>query len=149
MHIVDGKVPLLLDIMPSSKANFERAIYEALKNYKGEFAVCSANPYILEWFKLNAPTFKRGQRVSRFKKEKPTYAKKRVLSKMKLNHLSEPNFLLVKVEDARKLKTKKLIKKGNNVVLWTIKDKKALRKAKDYKSNFIYEGEDLICKFED
>ena len=34
LEIVDGKVPLLLDIMPSSKANFERAIYEALKNYK-------------------------------------------------------------------------------------------------------------------
>lgn len=143
LEIVGGKVPLLLDIMPSSKSNFEWAIFEALKDYKGEFAICSTNPYILEWFKLNAPTFKRGQRVSAFKKEKPAYAKKSALIKMKLNHLSEPNFLLIKLDDAKKLKCKKLIKKGSSVVLWTVKDKKGLRKANDLKTNYIYEAKDL------
>ena len=143
LQLVDGKVPLLLDIMPSSKANFEKAIFESLKNYKGEFAVCSTNPYILEWFKLNAPSFKRGQRLSLFKKDKPEYAKKKTLIKMKLNHLSEPNFILVKVEDANKLKCKKLLKKGYSVILWTIKDKKGMKKVNDLKTNYIYDAKDI------
>lgn len=139
LTLVDGKAPILLDLKTSNGLNGEKYIYEVLKGYKGEYAVQSCNPYVLEWFKLNAPEVRRGQMASAFKGEKITYAKKRKLKKLKLNNVSEPNFVSYKVEDAKRRRFKKL---GNNVpvVLWTIKDKKGLRKAKEYNANFIFDS---------
>lgn len=140
LSLIDGKVPVILEIMPSSTPNFETSIVEGVMGYKGDFAVCSANPFILEWFKLNAPHIKRGQRVSAFKKEKPDFAKKSQLKKMKFNNLSEPNFIAVKASDLKKCKIKKILKSGVPVVLYSVDDKKKLRKAKELGLNFVFEG---------
>lgn len=143
LKLVGGKVPVLLDIMPSSRPNFEASILEGLTGYTGEIAICSSNPFTLEWFKLNAPSIKRGQRVSAFRKEKPTFAKKRLLKKMKYNNLSEPNFVVLKIEDYKKCGYKKIVKSGLPVVLYSVKNKKELNKAKDLSLNFVFEGEKL------
>lgn len=143
LSLIGGKVPVLLDIMPSSTPNFELAIMEGVNGYKGDFAVCSSNPFILEWFKLNAPQVKRGQRVSAFKKEKPSFAKKRLLRKMKYNNHSEPNFVILKLEDYKKCGYKKMAKQGIPVILYSVKDKKGLRKAKELNLNFIFDSENV------
>lgn len=54
MHIVDGKVPLLIEIKDlDNNENFEKELVKILDNYKGKFAIQSLNPFVIDWFKKN------------------------------------------------------------------------------------------------
>lgn len=139
LNIVDKKVPIIFSIAGETPLPHAKALYEAIKNYQGEVAVTCANPYTLEWFKLNAPRIKRGQSASSFKHEKPSYAKKGKLKHLKLNNISEPNFVVYNIDDARRWYFKKLKKDNIPLVLGIVKTKKHHTKAKDYNANIIVE----------
>ena len=54
MHIVDGKVPILIEIKDVDNNNkFEEELVKILDNYKGEFAIQSTNPFVIDWFYKN------------------------------------------------------------------------------------------------
>ena len=54
MHIVDGKVPILIEIKDvDNNSKFEEELVKILDNYKGEFAIQSTNPYVIDWFYKN------------------------------------------------------------------------------------------------
>lgn len=138
LALVDGKVPILFNIDGNASLCVSKILVESLKDYAGEVAVECSNPYTLEWFKLNAPRVKRGQRASRFKKEKPDFAPKGHLKRLKLNGISEPNFICYKVEDAKKAYLKPAIKTELPIILYDVKDKKGRRKATDLNANIIF-----------
>lgn len=138
LKLVDGKVPILFNISGNAKICVAKILNEAIKDYSGEVAVECSNPYTLEWFKINAPRVKRGQRASKFKAEKPEFGKIGQLKKLKLNSISEPNFICYKAEDVRKSYLKPAIKSELPIVLYDVKDKKTRRKAEDLKANVIF-----------
>lgn len=54
MHIVNGKVPILIEIKDlDNNENFEKELIKILDNYNGEFAIQSLNPFVLDWFYKN------------------------------------------------------------------------------------------------
>ena len=54
MHIVDGKVPLLIEVKDvDNNSKFEEELVKILDNYKGEFAIQSMNPFVIDWFYKN------------------------------------------------------------------------------------------------
>lgn len=54
MHIVDGKVPMLIEIKDvDNNSKFEEELVKILDNYKGEFAIQSTNPFVIDWFYKN------------------------------------------------------------------------------------------------
>lgn len=54
MHIVSGKVPLLIEVKDmNNNSKFEEELVKILDNYKGEFAIQSMNPFVIEWFYKN------------------------------------------------------------------------------------------------
>ena len=54
MHIVDGKVPLLIEVKDmNNNSKFEEELVKILDNYKGKFAIQSMNPYVIDWFYKN------------------------------------------------------------------------------------------------
>ena len=47
MHIVNGKVPLLIEVKDmNNNSKFEEELVKLLDEYDGEFAIQSMNPYI-------------------------------------------------------------------------------------------------------
>ena len=53
LNLVNGQVPLLIEVKNESKVGqLESKVIELLKDYKGEYAVQSFNPYVLEYFYL-------------------------------------------------------------------------------------------------
>ena len=49
MHIVDGKVPILIEVKDvDNNSKFEEELVTILDNYKGEFAIQSMNPFVIE-----------------------------------------------------------------------------------------------------
>ena len=54
MHIVDGKVPILIEVKDvDNNSKFEEELVKLLDNYKGEFAIQSMNPFVIDWFYKN------------------------------------------------------------------------------------------------
>ena len=54
MHIVNGNVPLLIEVKDvHNNSKFEEELVKLLDNYKGEFAIQSMNPFVIDWFYKN------------------------------------------------------------------------------------------------
>ena len=54
MHIVNGKVPVLIEIKDvDNNSKFEEELVKILDDYKGEFAIQSTNPFVIDWFYKN------------------------------------------------------------------------------------------------
>lgn len=140
LKFVDGKVPLLIEVKNEGKVgNLEKNILELLNGYKGEFAICSFNPYVLEYFYKHAPEIPRGQIAGFFKGEKLSFFKKHALKRMLLNKkISHPNFISY---EAKRLPNR-FIRKYRELPLlaWTVRSEGEYLKVVKYCDNVIFEG---------
>jgi glycerophosphoryl diester phosphodiesterase len=54
IHIVNGSVPMLIEVKDvDNNSKFEEELVKLLDNYKGEFAIQSMNPFVIDWFYKN------------------------------------------------------------------------------------------------
>lgn len=138
LDLVDGKTPILFEIKNNGKVgDLEGAVWNILKDYKGEFAIESFNPYVLKWFKDNAPEVIRGQLASKLKGIKFPFFKKIALKKMLLNKITEPDFIAYNLED---LPYKSASKCDLPLISWTIRSQEDYLKAIQISDNVIFEG---------
>lgn len=139
LEVVDGKVPLLVDIRNMDKVSFEKHVWRILQGYKGEYAVVSANPYSLEWFKLNAPKVKRGQVSSFYKGSDLPFGVRFAYKRMKLNKdVSEPNFIVYKSDDLPNRFVTKY--KDLPLLAYHVTNKESYDKVKKHVNNVVFEG---------
>lgn len=138
LDFVNGQVPLLIEVKNSLKVGeLEKATWEILKNYNGEYAIQSFNPYTLAWFKEHAPNVLRGQLSSFFKGEKLSYIKKTLLKKLKLNKVSSPHFISYNADN---IPNKYLKKCELPILAWTIRSQDEYMKVVKYVDNIIFEN---------
>ena len=140
LDFVDGKVPLLIEIKNQDKVGeLEKNTIELLKNYKGEYAIQSFNPYVLEYFYKHAPEIPRGQLAGYFKEDKLSFFKKYALKRMLLNKkISHPDFISY---EARHLPNRFVRKyKVLPLLAWTVKSQSEYMKVVKYCDNVIFEG---------
>ncbi len=58
MHIIDGKVPILIEVKDlNNNSNFEEELVKILDNYSGKFAIHSINPFVIDWFYKNRKNY--------------------------------------------------------------------------------------------
>ena len=142
LELVNGKVPILIEVKNINGVNYEKELWEILKNYKGEYAIQSFSPFILEWFKLNAPQVKRGQLSSFFKKERSiSWVARYLLKRLKFNKRSEPNFISYNLDDM----PNKFVRKCKDipVLVWTVKNEEDRAKAIKVADNYIFQNLDV------
>lgn len=139
LTLVSGKTPILIEIKNSVKVgSLESALLEQLKNYKGEYAVQSFNPFVLEWFLHNAPEIPRGQLSGYFAKEKLGFIKKFALKRMLFNKKFEINFISY---EAKHLPNRFVNKYRNLPVLaWTVRSQSEYLSVAKYCDNIIFEN---------
>ncbi|MDD4815924.1 MAG: glycerophosphodiester phosphodiesterase family protein [Clostridia bacterium] len=140
LNLIKGQVPILIEIKNIGKVGeLEKALWAILKNYKGEYAIESFNPFSVEWFKKNAPNVIRGQLSSYFKDENLNFFKKYFLKRMSFNKkISEPHFISY---DARTLPNR-FVKKFKHLPLlaWTVRSQEEYLKVVPYCDNIIFEN---------
>ncbi|MBO5223239.1 MAG: glycerophosphodiester phosphodiesterase [Clostridia bacterium] len=143
LDLVDGKVPLLIEIKNEGKpGELEDKTIELLRAYKGEYAVQAFNPFVLEYFRHHAPEIKRGILSALFRKHQlPSFVKRFVLSKMLLNNIAKPDFITYRHECLPNKYVTKYVKKHNVPVLaWTTENQEETDKVLPHCDNFIFEG---------
>ena len=139
LETINGQVPLLIDIRNMGKVSFEKHVWKILQNYEGEYAVISANPYSLEWFKINAPKVKRGQVSSFYKNSELPFRMKYSYKRMRYNkEISEPNFIVYKADDLPNRFVKKF--KDLPLLAYHVNNQDTYNKIKKHVNNVVFEG---------
>ena len=137
LALVDGKVPLLIEIKKQSGETsvVENAI-KILSDYKGEFAIQTFHPLYLKKVKKLAPHFIRGILATDDAFDQP-FIKRLILKRMSLNFLIKPDFISYRYQ-ALPLKKRKT--KGKVVLAWTITDQQTATDIKGFADNIIFEN---------
>lgn len=125
IHIIDCDVPLLIELKGvDNNSNFEEELVKILDNYKGEFAIQSANPLIVDWFLKNKKEYVVGIVI---------YGE--LNYKLIKKYVNKVDFISI---NKNNLPTK--IKLKNKLLLgWTIK-------SKDEYDKYIKYCDNLICE---
>ena len=140
LDFIAGRAPILIEIKNEGKVgDLEKSIIEELKEYQGDYAIQSFNPYVLEYFYKHAPHILRGQLAGFFKGEKLSFFKKYALKRMVLNNkVSHPDFISY---EARRLPNRFIRKyKKLPLIAWTVKSESEYLKVVKYCDNIIFEG---------
>lgn len=124
LKTVRGRGPLIVELK-NGRSNKElcEKTYELLKAYNGEYCIESFNPFIVRWFRKNAPEIVRGQLASppRDYGGEVSNITAFVLGNLLLNFLARPQFIAYKI--APKPFTVKLCEAlGAMKVCWTSHD---------------------------
>ncbi len=140
LKLVDGRTPLLIEIKNTQKVGkLEQKVIDLLKNYNGEFAVQSFNPFSLQYFKNHAPNILRGQLSGSFKGEKLAWFKKILLKRLSFNkNVSQPNFISYEYTALPNRYVKKY--KDIPLLAWTLRSKEEYLKVVKYCDNIIFEN---------
>jgi glycerophosphoryl diester phosphodiesterase len=130
LELVDGKVPLLIEIKNQPTNKIVKILCDRLKKYKGQFAVQSFNPAYIIKVKKIAPEFVRGilSSKSKLKNKVKTFIK----VKMALNFIAKPHFVSYKYSDLP-------IKTKYPTICWTITDIEKYNAVSAYAKNYIFE----------
>jgi hypothetical protein len=146
-------VPLLIEIKDHNHKELGRLeipLRDRLREYKGEYAIQSFNPFIVRWFKNNAPEIIRGQLASYFTSEfgKGLRAKTErfLLRNCMLNGICGAQFTSY---DTRFVKRKRVMKirKKMPLLMWTVRTQKHLDRCEGMYDNIIFE--DFIPELKD
>ena len=135
---VAGKIPLIIEIKKHKNIGLlENILLEMLKEYKGEYFICSFEKDILFWLEKNKPKERRGLIFGslpiKFKKyEKIAFLYKYFKSKADFISL-EDKLIDSSIYDFCK-------KKDLEVIVWTIKDKKSFQNIDKKVSAVIFEN---------
>lgn len=123
LKTVNGRTPILLEIKNGSFKPQEDCvkINDAIKDYKGEIAIQSFNPYALEWFANNAPKYSRGLLSSMWRKKNrdvepdiPSSALVRFATRrMLLFKKAKPDFINYEIRDL----PNRFVRKHKNIPL--------------------------------
>jgi len=146
LELVDGKVPLLIEIKDHNHkeiGKLEKPLTDMLRSYKGEYAIQSFNPYIVKWFKNNAPEIVRGQLASYFTSEfGKTFRgmmQRFVLRNCMLNGICGAEFTSYDTSFIGRRRVRS-IRKKMPVLMWTVRSQNHLDKCKGLFDNVIFEG---------
>ena len=88
LKLVDGKVPLLIELKIDSKHyKLEKELIKVLDNYKGEFAIQSFRPGTIIYFRIFRPKYIRGLLISKMNNMK--------YKSLRLLNMCKPDFINV------------------------------------------------------
>ncbi|NLK70494.1 MAG: glycerophosphodiester phosphodiesterase [Clostridiales bacterium] len=139
LRLVDGRVPILIELKNDGLVGkMEKRLVQILKGYNGEYAIQSFNPFVLLWFRINAPHIKRGQLVSG--------DNGLCLKKIPFNFITKPDFVSYRYSDINYDLYQRYKKANIPIICWTIRTIEDLNRMKVYCKAFIFEEIDKFNK---
>lgn len=135
LNICRNKVPLLIEIKDQENDFIVDKTVEILKEYDGEFAVQSFNPFYIKRVKKLAPNFTCGI-LGTHEKERGRITNF-VLKHLCFNFMVKPDFISYNKKGLKFVKNKA---KKMPVIAWTITSEKERNSLPPFVTNFIFEN---------
>ena len=139
LELVDGRVPLLLELKTDRRENVHklcRAVRRDVEGYGGKVAVMSFDPRIAEWFRKRMPDLPRGLVITEEDARTLSGAAKRWLS---LWH-ARPHFLAYDIRDLPSRFATRQARAGLPLLTWTVRSGAQLDTATEFGAVPILEG---------
>ena len=142
IDLVQGKVPILIDIKNRNKAGkLEKLLVQELENYRGDIAIQSFNPFSIRWFAKNAPHIIRGQLHFKVRNQIIDKIIRYTFIEKIFNFISQPDFTSFRIVDIdNKNKMKRIKNQKTPTILCTVKSSEDYSKLKDVCDNVIFEN---------
>lgn len=142
LKIVDGKVPLIVELKYKKGSSICQKTDEILREYKGEYCIESFHPQVLMWYRKNRPDVCRGQLSMNYQRDEGLYAPQYyVMRNLFINFLTKPDFIAY---DCRSKGAVSLWICRNlfrcQAYAWTVKSPRQLEAVHRYFDGFIFEG---------
>ncbi|MDD3304308.1 MAG: glycerophosphodiester phosphodiesterase family protein [Clostridia bacterium] len=141
LELVAGKVAIVIEIKRRYKSyGIEKAVYEILKEYNGEYCIESFNPFTVLWFKNHHKEIARGLLST---KELTTLKKIIVATTNNLPFLYpllQLDFISYRYTDINESIKNRCQKNHVYLIAWTIKNKKEYIKIKEKCDGIIFEN---------
>lgn len=142
LKLVDGKVPLIVEIKVHEKASAVCEKADALlRNYKGVYCVESFHPFAMKWYKEHRPDIVRGQLSTDFDRPgRQEPITERLVHYLLTNFLCRPDFIAY--DHRHKYNLSRLVCRLFRPlnVTWTIKSQAELDASRKDFDLFIFEG---------
>ena len=135
LNLCEGKTPILIEFKDQPDKSYVEKAVKRLKTYKGEFAVQSFNPLIINKIKKLAPEFIRGI-LGTPNAEGESKFTQFILKRLPLNFLIRPDFISY-YHGGIPLKKGKT--KNKAVISWTVTDQNTYDNIKPFVDNVIFE----------
>lgn len=142
LKLVDGKVPLIVELKYKNGSKICEKAQAILNDYKGEYCVESFHPQVLLWYKNHYPAICRGQLSMNFQRESGDKgAAFYVMRHLLLNFATKPDFIAYDCRAMRAL-SKNICRClfGCPSVAWTVECQAQLDACRPYFDYFIFEG---------
>lgn len=141
LNLVNGKVPLLIEIKPiKNKKKHLKTLVKILDNYEGEYAVFSFSPFIIKWFKKYRPNYIRGQISSFFEDNKLPRFLKYFYKSMFFNRFTKPDFISYNINNIPNKYINKAKSKGLILFGYTAKSLHQYQNALKHLDNVVFEN---------
>lgn len=136
LNFVNGRTPILIEIKNQKNKGIEQKVVDALKNYSGEVAVQSFNPFIVKRIQKIAPHLLRGVLTIRENAAKVPAPVMWFMRCFGFKLFVKCDFLDENIND---LEINKKYSKNYYVITYTVKTDIDVLKAKKHSNNFIFE----------
>lgn len=142
LKVVDGKVPLIIELKYKDGSKICQKTDEILKAYQGEYCIESFHPQVLWWYRMHRPDICRGQLSMNYQRtEKWHQPQYYMMRHLLTNFLTKPDFIAY---DCRAKRAVSLWVCRNlfqcPAYAWTVKSRTQLQETKKYFDAFIFEG---------
>ena len=125
LDVMDGRAPIILELKRGDR-NDElcRLVRDELKGYGGDVCIESFDPFIVAWWRKNAPEYFRGQLSACFQKlrDGTSGINAFLLSRLLLNFLARPQFIAYGITERKPLSVRICEGMGAVRVAWTSHD---------------------------
>ncbi len=144
LKIVDGKVPMIIEVKPAPNCReVSAALAQMMQSYNGIYCMESFHPAAVAWFRRNEPSVLRGQLATDFTHggvHKP-YIRNILLANLLFNGYAKPDFIAYDHKFPNQF-SYKLCRRLFQVehVAWTIRSEEQLTAAKSYFQVFIFDS---------
>jgi glycerophosphoryl diester phosphodiesterase len=142
LDLVDGQVPIMIELKNSSKVmELGKLVYEEVKDYDGDFSILSFQPFILKWYKENAPEIVRGQLSGGVSEEESLkWYERLVLTNFMVNFISKPQYIAHAVEELDHFRIPSLRASGIPVITWTITEEAMFESTLEKSDSIIFDS---------
>lgn len=144
LKLVDGKVPLLIEIKNSAPYGvLEKRLLRLLRNYRGEYAVQSFNPCSLLWFRIHGGSIPRGQLISEFKGKssvKEYFFRKIAAKPFVWKYISKPNFIAADLRSVSMEQIFAAFDIGADFIVWTVNNDELMENAQKFAKTIIFDN---------
>lgn len=138
LELIDGKVPLLIELKPSdNREEFCKCVFDELKDYTGRYALQSFDPRLLVYFRDKLPGIPRGMLSSCFKTTYAPFPQRVFVKHLFMYKKVNPAFISF---DASDLPNKLVTSKKVPVLAWTVRSKTREKDVMQHANSVIFEG---------